>query len=148
MPGDTNDAADVFVRDHLNGTTRRVSISTDGVEGDGRSFNPAISADGRYVVFESDASNLVSGDTNAGSDVFVHDRQHHRTVRVSVATNGTQANLSSFNPSSPVPGMSGGYVVAFDSEASNLVGGDTNGNRDVFIHSGRAEFYATCEPHR
>ena len=64
MPGDTNDADDVFVRDRQTGTTRRVSVGPGGVQGNGDSFGPAISADGRFVAFDSDATNLVPGDTN------------------------------------------------------------------------------------
>ena len=71
MPGDTNGAGDVFVRDRQTGTTRRVSVSSGGVQGNGDSFDPAISADGRFVAFESDATNLVPGDTNGAADVFV-----------------------------------------------------------------------------
>ena len=71
VPGDTNDASDVFVRDRQTGTTRRVSVSSGGAQGNGASFDPAISADGRFVAFNSDATNLVPGDTNGAADVFV-----------------------------------------------------------------------------
>ena len=77
------------------GTTTRVSVASDGTEGNAISSGPSISADGRYVAFYSDASNLVPGDTNASWDVFVHDRETGETARVSVASDGTQGNSSS-----------------------------------------------------
>ena len=92
------------------------------------SQRPSISADGRYVAFESDASNLVSGDTNYHPDIFVHDRQTGQTTRVSVASDGTQANGHSFDPSISADGR----YVAFGSEADNLVSGDT-GRFDIFV---------------
>src|SRR5712691_2607153 len=75
-----------------SGATFRVSVSTGGVQGNGRSFVPAISADGRFVAFYSDASNLVAGDTNGSRDVFVNDRQTGETTRMSVDSSGTEAN--------------------------------------------------------
>ena len=76
MPGDTNGSPDVFVRDRQTGTTQRVSVGPGGVQGNGDSSQrPSISADGRFVAFSSDASNLVPGDTNGVDDVFVRDRQ-------------------------------------------------------------------------
>ena len=80
------------------GLTTRVSTATGGGQGNGSSFVPAISADGRYVAFYSDASNLVSGDTNGARDVFVRDLQTGETTRVSVSTSGTEANGDSFAP--------------------------------------------------
>jgi Tol biopolymer transport system component len=128
--GDTNGSEDVFVRDRTNGTTERVSVSTGGGQGNALSIDPAISGDGRYVVFESLASNLVPGDTNARWDVFVHDRHMNTTTRVSVRSNGQQGNGGSRDAAISANGR---YVV-FHSSASNLVKGDTNGKRDVFIH--------------
>jgi Tol biopolymer transport system component len=121
---------DIFVRDRQNGTTERVSVSSDGSEGNWSSFNPTISADGRYVAFSSVASNLVNGDTNESDDIFVHDRQTDATVRVSVSTNGTQGNSNSMYPSISEDGR----FVAFESIANNLVSGDTNGSWDVFVY--------------
>jgi archaellum component FlaF (FlaF/FlaG flagellin family) len=71
VPGDTNGAVDVFVRDRRAGTTSRVSVSSTGAQANGYSYDPAMSADGRYVGFDSDASNLVPGDTNGVNDVFL-----------------------------------------------------------------------------
>ena len=99
--GDTNGLEDVFVRDRLTGTTERVSISTGGTEGNGFSAIPSISADGRYVAFESVASNLVPGDTNGTRDVFVRDRQTGTTQRVSIDSSGVQmVGTSTFSSTS------------------------------------------------
>ena len=111
-------------------TTRRVSVSSTGAQGNDQSRDPAISSDGRYVAFSSDASNLVPGDTNATRDVFVRDRKLGTTRRVSVSSNETQGNSVSFGL--PVITSDGRYV-AFGSDASNLVPGDTNGSADVFV---------------
>jgi Tol biopolymer transport system component len=126
---DTNNASDIFLRDRGLGTTNRVSLSNGGSQANGFSFQPVISGDGRYVAFDSDATNLVPGDTNAASDVFVRDRQAGSTIRVSVASDGAQASGASFQPAI----SSDGRYVAFYSEAANLVVGDTNGVDDVFV---------------
>ena len=112
------------------GSTERVSLDGAGVEGNAFSGYPAISADGRFVSFSSDATNLVSGDTNLAPDIFVHDRQTGSTERMSVDGAGSQANGSSYEPAIGADGR----FVAFSSMASNLVAGDTNGTRDVFVH--------------
>jgi Tol biopolymer transport system component len=130
VAGDTNGKPDVFVRNRATGTTRRVSVSSSGAQANGWwSGFPAISADGRYVAFESNASNLVAGDTNGGSDVFVRDRTSRTTRRVSVSSSGTQAN---YGGGSPAISADGRYI-AFYSSASNLVAGDTNAAFDVFV---------------
>jgi LPXTG-site transpeptidase (sortase) family protein len=130
VSGDTNGFRDIFVHDRQTGATTRVSVASDGTQGNNSSHIPSISADGLYVAFESDASNLVSGDTNGTRDIFVHDRQTGVTTRVSVASSGTQANGGSYNAAISADGR----YVAFESVASNLVSGDTNGARDVFVH--------------
>ncbi|HEY8514658.1 MAG TPA: hypothetical protein VIS07_03990 [Candidatus Binatia bacterium] len=128
VPGDSNGAFDVFVRDRVAGTIERVSVASDGSEGNFDSISPSISEDGRYVAFASAASNLVPGDTNGSFDIFVRDRLAQTTVRVSVASDGTEGNSLSLSPR-----ISGdGSVVAFHSFASNLVPGDTNNVADVF----------------
>ena len=130
VPGDTNGAWDVFVHDIETGTTTRVSVNSAGVQGNGRSEAPVLSADGRYVVFGSYANNLVAGDTNGVRDTFVHDRQTGVTTRVSVSSTGAQANgTSAFYAIS-----ADGRFVTFQANASNLVAGDTNGKTDVFVH--------------
>jgi cold shock CspA family protein len=122
VSGDTNNAGDVFVHDQQTGQTTRVSIASNGAQGNELSIKPVISADGRYVAFESWASNLVTGDTNGQEDVFVHDRQTGQTVRVSIASDGAQAN-----DQSDLPAISAdGRYVTFASEASNLASGDNN----------------------
>lgn len=119
----------VFVRDRQAGTTQLVSRGTGGAEGNNTSLNPAISANGRYVAFESVATNLVAGDTNLRSDIFLRDLQTGTTSRISVGPGGVQANEGSFHPAfSP-----DNRYVAFDSAASNLVTGDTNARIDVFV---------------
>jgi Tol biopolymer transport system component len=128
---DTNGYWDIFVHDRQTGQTSRVSIASDGTEGNERSwYQSYISADGRYVVFSSDATNLVNGDTNNEMDVFVHDRQTGQTSRVSVASDGTQANLLASADSI----SSDGRYVVFSTMANNLVSDDTNGDFDVFVH--------------
>ncbi len=130
VSGDTNGRPDVFVHDRQTGATERVSMASDGTQGNSDSGSPALSTDGRYVVFRSWATNLVPNDTNNMGDVFVHDRQTGETTLVSVASDGTQANRHSYSRSITFDGR---YVV-FYSDADNLVPGDTNGTWDVFVH--------------
>jgi len=126
VSGDTNGQTDIFVRTRSAGTTERVSVSTGGVQGNGPSVNPAISANGRFVVFQSQASNLVAGDTNNASDIFVRDLVGGTTERV---CDSVQPNRFSYSPA-----ISGdGNLVAFASAATNLVPGDTNGKLDIFV---------------
>ena len=129
VPGDTNNQSDIFVRDLSTNTTTLVSVSSSGDRGNGRSALPSISADGRFVTFESDATNLVPGDTNNRQDSFVRDLLTNTTTRVSVSSSGDQGNDLSI-PSSISPD---GRFVAFASQASNLVPGDTNNAVDVFV---------------
>ncbi len=112
------------------GETTRVSVSSSGAQAeDNHSLSPAISANGRYVAFHSLATDLVPGDTNSRTDVFVHDRQTGLTTRVSLGPGGRQSNDHSADPT-----ISGdGRFVAFRSFASNLVPGDTNGVEDIFL---------------
>ena len=117
VPGDDNRTQDVFVRDRVAGTTRLVSVAATGSPANLWSGVPDISADGRYVVFQSNASDLVAGDTNNVHDVFVRDLRSGTTKRVSVSAKGAQANLSSFNPTISADGR----YVAFDTHADNLI---------------------------
>lgn len=130
VPGDTNNAWDIFVHDRQTAQTSRVSVTSTGTQGNSNSSNPSVSANGRFVSFHSAASNLVSGDANGVDDLFVHDRQTGLTTRVSVSTSGVQANGGSFFSSISVDGR----WVAFHSSASNLVAGDTNARQDIFVH--------------
>src|SRR5438445_720745 len=154
VASDTNGATDVFVHDRQTGTTERVSVASDGDGGNAASAGrpppahdrqtattgrvsvngfgagPALSADGRFVAFHSTGSNLVAGDTNGATDVFVHDRQTGTTERVSGASDGTQGNDASAGPALSADGR----LVAFHSTATNLVAGDANRAYDVFVH--------------
>ena len=132
VPGDLNGVRDVFLHDRQTGTTKRVSVDSSGLEGDGRSGSPAISQDGRFVVFVSLADNLVSGDTNTEDDVFVHDCLTGCTTLVSVDSFGVQANGGCGVVAGAV--SADGCVVCFGSSATNLVASDTNGVNDVFVH--------------
>jgi Tol biopolymer transport system component len=110
-------------------TTHRVSVATDGTEGNGISLEPSISNDGRYVAFASAATNLVPGDSGGVMHVYVHDLEEGTTVRASVASDGTPGNGRSERPS-----ISGdGRYVAFESAADNLVTDDTNDVSDIFV---------------
>jgi Tol biopolymer transport system component len=134
VASDTNDAADVFVRDRVTGRTRRVSISSRGRQGKRESEEPTISRHGRFIAFSSPASTLVRGDTNRLADVFVHDCRTGRTQRVSISSRGMQSAGSSTGTGSNGPAISGdGRYVAFHSDASNLVPGDTNRAFDIFV---------------
>lgn len=182
VPGDTNGSGDVFVHDRITAVTRRVSVDTGGEQGNSLSWQPSISADGRYVAFESSATNLVPDDTNYTSDVFLHDSLTGQTWRVSVDSNGDQGDGYSWlpfvsadgryvsfcstshffpesngyrhwyvrdreteetthvalyapgwGPGSPAPLTSDGRHIVFESWASDIVSGDTNDYGDVFI---------------
>lgn len=135
VPNDNNGSCivcgiDVFVHDRQTGQTSRVSVDSNGVQGNSESKNPSISADGRYVAFSSWADNLVPDDTNKWADIFVHDRQTRQTSRVSLGPNGVQAKDESTHPSISADGR----FVAFESWARNLVRDDTNDWMDVFVH--------------
>jgi Tol biopolymer transport system component len=130
VAGDTNFVPDIFVHDRQTGQTTRVSVDSAGIEGNDFSVFPSISADGRFVAFESFSTNLVAGDTNGSPDIFVHDRQTGQTTRVSVDSAGIEGNSSSENPFISADGR----FVAFHSTANNLVVGDSIGNLDSFVH--------------
>ena len=139
---------DVFVRDRETSTTSRVSVASDGTEGnDEANDRVEISRDGRYVVFSSKATNMVSGDANGVSDVFVHDRNTATTTRISVSSDGTEGNYASGNASGSQTEMSddGRYVV-FESEASNLVSGDVNIKMDIFVRDRTASTTTRITP--
>jgi len=132
VPGDTNGADDIFVRDVGTGITTRVSVSSSNAQGNAASSQPAISGDGRWVAFASSASNLVAGDTNGRADVFVHDRVTGTTTKASTGPAGAQSDNTSSRPSISRDGSR----IAFHSSASNLLAkADTNGTDDVFVAS-------------
>ncbi len=125
--GDTNNFADVFVHDSLTGFRSWISLSSQGVVGNGPSRSPSISGDGRYVAFESSSSNWVANDSN--TDIFVRDTQAGTTTLLSVSMNGVPGR---YNSDSPAISADGRYV-AFRSTADDLVSGDTNQAADVFV---------------
>jgi Tol biopolymer transport system component len=132
VSGDTNQVSDIFVRDRTLGTTERVSVGVGGTQANGPSVSASISADGRFVAFESEASNLVVGDTNGVADVFVADRDTGTIVRVSEGLNAAEGNDFSSRPFLSADGRR----VAYWSKASNLVRNDRNGRYlgfDVFV---------------
>lgn len=130
VPEDTNGFSDVFLRDRQTGTTTLISRTRTGTSGNGASDNPLISADGRYIVFTSAASDLVDGDANGAIDIFWFDRDTQQLRLVSRAFDETaSANGTSLNPVM----SSDGRFVAFTSTATNLVSGDDNNLQDVFI---------------
>jgi Tol biopolymer transport system component len=132
VSGDSNGTTDVFIKTVGTGAIERVSVSTAGGQANGMSDVGTVSADGRYVVFRSDATNLVTGDTNVATDVFVRDTQENTTTRVSTDLAGNQANGVSGRSYGPRIAAGGNHAV-FESDATNLVTGDTNGARDIFV---------------
>jgi Tol biopolymer transport system component len=128
---DRNGKSDVFTHDRAAGTTTRVSVASDGTEADLWSYNPALSGDGRLVVFESDATNLVRGDTNGFIDIFVHDRDTGRTWRVSVDSHGVQADLPCFEPAISADGS----TVVFQTYSTGLAGGGPLGVQHIYAHA-------------
>lgn len=132
VAGDTNQKNDVFVHDRINGTTERVSLpdpSQVGTQGNGDSWYASISFDGNLIAYHSYANNLVAGDTMAQTDVFLHNRRANTTIRLSATLAGEGNNASTY----PVVSADGSVVV-FQSLATNLVPGDTNGRADVYAY--------------
>jgi Tol biopolymer transport system component len=129
VAGDVNATQDAFLRDLKRGTTTRVSVSSSGVEGNLFSTQPY--TNGRQVVFRAAATNLVPGDANGETDIFVHDRKTGITTRASVDSVGAEADGDSDDPTiSPK-----GDLLAFESDATNLLPGDGNGEQDVFVRT-------------
>lgn len=128
VPGDTNGEQDIFVYDLLTDTMERVSVAI-AAQPNGFSASPRISGDGRYVAFWSTASNLVSGDTNSNTDIFVRDRTTGRTTLVSLGRDGRQG--SSFSSYATI--SADGRFIAFLSGSHDLVPDDTNGAGDIFL---------------
>ena len=129
VAGDTNNARDVFWHDNQTGATERVSVTNSGAQANIGGYDGKVSADGRYVAFSSDATNLVGSDTNGVTDVFVRDRVTATTKRVSVRASGLEGD-----DASRLDGMSpDGNLIVFSSDATNLIGLDENFATDVFI---------------
>ena len=123
--------SDIFVKDRLTNEIRLISVSSTGVHGNDSSTLPSMSADGRYVAFVSSADNLVENDTNETRDIFVHDLQTGETKRVSIASDGTQANDSSLINRISADGQ----YVAFETFADNLSLEDVDDQLDVYVHN-------------
>jgi len=141
VAGDILGFDDIFVRDRQTPTTTRVSVDSFGAEGSGHSYSPSISGDGRYVAFESNANDLVAGDINPLSDIFVHELPGGPTTLVSVDSFDAQdVPSSSFSPSISADGR----YVAFDSNA-DLVADDFNGTVDIFVRDRDADGNGTYD---
>ncbi len=142
VSGDNNEHGDVFVRDKVRSTTVIASVNSKGEQGDNWSGAAFMSGNGRYVAFESYATNLVPGDNNGALDVFVHDLLTRRTERVSVSSSGTEAHDELYNERGDTGADEMSYAsmswdgryVAFQSRAFDLVPRDNNGSWDVFVH--------------
>jgi hypothetical protein len=141
VANDLNWAQDIFLRDRQTGTTTRLSVSTEGGDSNGFSDQASISTDGRHVAFTSSATNLVEGDTNGFNDVFVRDLALGRTVRVSVATDGTQADSYAYYPSI----SANGRFVAFVSDATTLAGRPQYAPMQVYVHDRDADGNGTFD---
>ncbi len=129
VANDTNSSVDVFVRDLASGQTRVLSVSSDGVLGNGDSSLPSISADGRRVAFRSRSTNLVAGDTDDAFDIYLHNLETGETTLESVSSGGVKGN----NVSSEPWITDDGRLVVFFSQADNLVANDTNFSFDIFV---------------
>lgn len=133
VPEDTRQSSlDIYLRDRVSGTTELISVNSDEIPADGRSEAPSVSADGRFVAFQSDSGNIApeQGSLFPDEDIFVRDRQAGVTYRVSESSAGAEGNARSLGPA-----ISGdGLVTTFGSDASNLVPDDTNGVKDIFVH--------------
>jgi Tol biopolymer transport system component len=128
-PNDSNGLQDIFIRDRELNVTERVNVATNGVQANGFSFHPSVSRNGRYVAFTSTATNLVSGDLNGKTDVFVRDRWNKTTTIVSLTASGVQGDDFSTDPAISADGK----FVAFTSFATNFVASDNNGPEDIFV---------------
>lgn len=128
VPGDTNTVPDIFVVERETGAVERVSVASDGTESDERSYFPVMFGDGRYVAFKSAGTNLVLGDGNGAEDVFLHDRRTGTTSRISLNSLGAEGDLESDYPTASADGSR----IVFESLATNLVPGDSNGVKDLF----------------
>lgn len=142
--GDTNGVTDILVRDRLLGITERVSVDSNGVEANGQSWDPSLSADGRFVAFQSDATNLVAGSQPGTRHIYLHDRHTGSTTRVSSNVYGVAANQGGAEPSLSADGR----FIVYSSASTNLVYGDTNGRADAFLYDrlGGTSAMNLCSP--
>ena len=130
VPADTDDRSDVFAHDRQTGDTEKISVDSSGNPANITSHRASISADGRYIAFQSSGNNLVEGDTNLADDVFVRDRQEGTTTRVSVKSSGAQGAGGSTRPEI----SANGRYVAFVSGARLAPGGSPGGLESVYVH--------------
>ncbi|NTW44032.1 MAG: hypothetical protein HGB14_06270, partial [Anaerolineaceae bacterium] len=130
VPGDTNGATDIFVHNFLTGTTIRVSVASDGTQANGPSINASISANGQFVVFQSDATNLIPNDTNGQSDIFWHNLASGQTLRVSMTVSGLQTTGESSYPSISRDGR----YVSYCSKTLKTIHGNTYFYDDIYLH--------------
>lgn len=128
---DHNTIPDIFLRDTLNSTTALISTGIGGTAASSFSFSPIVAGNGRYVIFGSDANNLVPGDNNNQLDIFLRDTLNNTTQIISVASDNTQGNNASFYPAI----SANGQYAAFLSKADNLVPGDNNNEQDIFLRN-------------
>jgi Tol biopolymer transport system component len=128
--GDTNRVDDACLHDRIVGSTIKVRVSSTGGESTSKSATGSVSADGRFTAFSTQAPTLVPGDTNGSWDVFVHDRGTRATSRVSVASDGGEADADSSGGALSADGR----YIAFQSESSNLIANDANDASDIFVH--------------
>jgi len=129
VSSDTNGKHDVYIHARIGGKTTRVSTSSKEKQGNGASGNATVSNDGRWVAFESRASNFVGADTSMDMDVFLRDRKKGRISLVSISSKGEKGKGGSGDPTI----SSSGAWIAFESTAANLVGNDPNGRLDSFV---------------
>lgn len=132
--GDAGGIQDVFIRDREAGATELISIAFDGLPSDGNSSCPSISADGRYVLFMSEAGNLVVDDLNGVADIFLRDRLEGTTRRISIASDGSEGNGPSSLQAQGHGLSADGRRGVFVSDATNLVTDDHQGTSGVFMH--------------
>jgi len=131
VPGDTNGAYDVFIRNLITGVTTRVSVTSKGAQTNGGLGRVGISGGGRFITFQSDAWNLVPNDDNLTQDIFVHDMRTGKTTRVSVGSSGQEGDAYSANAAIDAAGN----AIAFESDADNFVPPDANFTTDIFVHT-------------
>jgi VCBS repeat-containing protein len=128
VASDTNGVADIYLHDRTAGITTLVSATATEV-GNASSWDVALSGDGTYVLFASDATNLVAGDSNAVGDVFLYHTTDGSLTRVNLTNSGTQADAACFDLAVSLDNT----MLAFTSPATNAVAGDTNVSKDVFV---------------
>src|SRR6185503_13668374 len=129
VPNNAGATSDVFVRDLWNGTNALVSVSTNGANGDGASRSPVISANGRFVAFASQVTNLTGGVINRKGNIFLRDLQSGTTTLVSANASGQGGNGASINPSIDADGRH----ITYESLASDLSPNDINNASDIFV---------------